>query len=92
MARCGGNWRNGSNAGVFNVNLNDTRSNSNANYGFRSALPSMSDAADLRGMQSALRCKGFYIRAITAKNKGFVTRKGTGSFGMNADSKTQICA
>lgn len=37
---CGGNWNNGSNAGVFNVNLNNTRTNSNSNIGFRSALPS----------------------------------------------------
>lgn len=34
----GGNWDNGSNAGVFAVNLNDPRSNSNHNAGFRSAL------------------------------------------------------
>ncbi|MCD8011669.1 MAG: hypothetical protein LUG99_00555, partial [Lachnospiraceae bacterium] len=80
-------WRNGSNAGVFNVNLNNLRSNSNSNIGFRSALPYMSDAADLRGLQPALRCKGFCIRAIIAKNKGFVTHKGTDSLGMNADSK-----
>lgn len=31
----GGNWDNGSNAGVFAVNLNDPRSNSNHNVGFR---------------------------------------------------------
>ena len=37
---CGGNWNNGANAGVFNVNLNNPRSNSNSNIGFRSALPS----------------------------------------------------
>ena len=35
---CGGNWNNGANAGVFNVNLNNPRSNSNSNIGFRSAL------------------------------------------------------
>lgn len=39
MAYCGGNWNNGGNAGVFNVNLNNPRSNSNDNLGFRSALP-----------------------------------------------------
>ena len=38
----GGNWNNGSNAGVFNLNLNNPRSNSNTNIGFRSALPSIS--------------------------------------------------
>ena len=36
----GGNWNNGANAGVFNLNLNNPRSNSNSNIGFRSALPS----------------------------------------------------
>ena len=36
---CGGNWTNGANAGVFNVNGNNARSNANGNIGFRSALP-----------------------------------------------------
>lgn len=35
----GGNWNNGSNAGVFNRNWNNSRSNSNNNVGFRCALP-----------------------------------------------------
>jgi hypothetical protein len=35
----GGNWNNGTNAGVFYLNLNNPRSNSNGNIGFRSALP-----------------------------------------------------
>ncbi|OUN14834.1 hypothetical protein B5G38_13225 [Gemmiger sp. An87] len=34
----GGNWNNGSNAGVFNANLNNPRSNSNSNIGGRSAF------------------------------------------------------
>ena len=34
----GGNWNNGSNAGLFALNLNNVRSNSNGNIGFRSAL------------------------------------------------------
>ena len=34
----GGNWNNEHNAGVFNCNLNNARSNSNSNIGFRSAL------------------------------------------------------
>lgn len=41
LPNCGGNWTNGSGAGVFYVNLNNTRSNSNTNRGFRSALPSL---------------------------------------------------
>lgn len=41
MWRCpyrGANWNNGGNAGVFNVNLNNPRSNSNTNIGGRSAF------------------------------------------------------
>jgi hypothetical protein len=34
----GGNWNNVSKAGVFYLNLNNERSNSNNNIGFRSAL------------------------------------------------------
>lgn len=34
----GGNWNNGGNAGLFNLNLNNPRSNSNWNIGGRSAL------------------------------------------------------
>ena len=35
---CGGNYNNSSNAGVFYVNGNNPRSNSNTNIGGRSAL------------------------------------------------------
>jgi len=34
----GGNWNNGSNAGVFALNLNNPRSNASSNIGFRPAL------------------------------------------------------
>ena len=34
----GGNWNNGSNAGVFYLNGNNSRSNANTNIGFRAAL------------------------------------------------------
>lgn len=40
MSNCGGNFGNTGNAGVFYVNVNNTRGNSNFNIGFRSALPS----------------------------------------------------
>ena len=33
---CGGNWNNSSNAGVWSMNWNNSRSNSNDNIGFRS--------------------------------------------------------
>jgi hypothetical protein len=34
----GGNWNNGTNAGVFYLNGNNSRSNVNTNIGFRSTL------------------------------------------------------
>lgn len=58
---CGGNWNNTSNAGVFYVNLNNTRSNSNSNIGFRSALPSYAGI----GMSTDYRqCEG--IKELTS--------------------------
>lgn len=39
----GGNWNNGSNAGLGYLNLNNARSNSNSNIGFRPALDSASN-------------------------------------------------
>lgn len=36
----GGNWNNGSNAGVFTLNLNNAPSNTNTNIGFRVARDS----------------------------------------------------
>jgi len=38
--RRGGNYNNTSNAGLGYVNSNNSRGNSNVNYGVRSALPS----------------------------------------------------
>ena len=51
MPICGGNWNNTSNAGVFNVNLNNPRTNANGNIGFRSAL--LSYARNLKESISA---------------------------------------
>jgi len=36
----GGDWGNTSTAGVFALNMNESRANSNWNVGFRAALPS----------------------------------------------------
>jgi sulfatase modifying factor 1 len=44
----GGNWANGVAAGVFALRMNNTRANSDNNIGFRAALLSKPDAADLR--------------------------------------------
>lgn len=41
----GGNWNNGSNAGVFDLNVNNRRSNSGGNIGLRSALLRPSEGA-----------------------------------------------
>jgi len=55
----GGNWNNGSNAGVFNLNLNNPRSNVNTNIGFRSALPSIwPEVSILRDTIQRMRTKG----------------------------------
>jgi len=49
VLNCGGNYGNGSNAGVFYANGgNNSRTNANGNIGFRSALPHMSDIAGSR--------------------------------------------
>lgn len=42
----GGNWNNGSNAGLFALNLNNARSNVNSNIGFR---PALGDCEKLQG-------------------------------------------
>ena len=44
----GGNWNNGENAGLFYLNGNNPRSNSNTNIGFRSALARICLACELR--------------------------------------------
>ena len=55
---CGGNWNNGSNAGVFNVNANNPRSNSNSNIGLRSAQPQyMPEGRYLRVATQSLRIR-----------------------------------
>ena len=49
----GGNWNNGSNAGVWALNLNNARGNSNNNIGFRAdswpGTPHAASAARRRG-------------------------------------------
>ena len=45
-----GNWSNGSDAGVWNRNWNNHRTNSNNNVGFRAAAY----RPDLRGQQAIL--------------------------------------
>ncbi|MEN9923925.1 MAG: hypothetical protein RL268_51 [Pseudomonadota bacterium] len=53
----GGNWNNGSNAGVWALNLNNVRGNSNNNVGFRAdSLPATPHAA------TAVRQRGSHRR------------------------------
>ena len=62
----GGNWNNGENAGLFYLNGNNPRSNSNTNIGFRSALASFVRAAGY-GSAGTLRQKGYISRPTRPK-------------------------
>ena len=53
-----GNWNNGSNAGVRNRNLNNTRTNANTNVGFADSEPSKPQAAN------AVRLRGSHCRGL----------------------------
>ena len=64
----GGNWNNSSTAGVWYLNLNNVRSNSNNNVGFRA------DSVSPHGLNSRSGTKGDVFRRvvqITAKSGGF---------------------
>lgn len=77
----GGNWNNGSNAGVWALNLNNVRGNSNNNVGFRAdplpATPHAATAVRQRGSCRRGWCRnvllrrplvaGFGLAAIRAK-------------------------
>lgn len=61
----GGNWNNSSNAGVWTLNLNNARSNSNDNVGFRA------DSASPHAPQGDGGAKGDAFRRVaqpTAKS------------------------
>ena len=59
----GGNYDNTSGAGVFALNLNNVRTNSNTNVGFRSALLSWSDGIYSRVYIQYREDKGVYFHA-----------------------------
>ena len=65
----GGNWDNASRSGVFALNLNESRANSNHNVGFRAALPSKPDIQGLRAWFQCRGDKGTYIRPILRDGK-----------------------
>ena len=54
----GGNWNNGSNCGPFALNLNNNRSNSNWNVGFRSALAPIRQKPHGQGCADGTGAKG----------------------------------
>jgi len=58
----GGNWNNSSNAGVWALNLNNSRTNSNNNIGFRS------DSVSPRNRQRYGGTKGDVFRHFGAKS------------------------
>ena len=58
----GGNWNNSSNAGVWALNLNNNRTNSNNNIGFRS------DSVSPRNRQRYGGTKGDVFRRYGAKS------------------------
>ena len=63
----GGNWNNGTQAGVFALNLNNRRSLSNVSVGFRAALPLRSDTYALWGMSQYQGDKGACFHAAGQK-------------------------
>lgn len=67
----GGNWNNGANAGVFYLNGNNARSNSNTNIGFRPALASFVTICGLR-LSRNMRQKGRISRPTRPKKNARV--------------------
>jgi len=64
----GGNWNNGSLAGVWSLNLNNVRGNSNNNIGFRSdsmpGKPNAADAARQRGSNRRGWCRNVLFESL----------------------------
>ena len=61
--RGGSYWDNQARAGVFALNLNEPRANSNADIGFRAAFLSLSDAQGLRAKGQNRETKGTCLPA-----------------------------
>jgi hypothetical protein len=57
----GGNFNNTTNAGLPALNLNNPRSNSNNNIGFRAALPPQPEGAPHKCARPAQGDKGVYF-------------------------------
>ena len=67
LALRGGNFNNGASAGVFALNMNNTRADAGNNIGFRAALLSQPDAAALRGCFQCREDKGACFHAERQK-------------------------
>ena len=65
----GGNWNDASRAGVFALNLDWPRTNSNWNVGFRAALPLRPDAQSLRALCQCEGDKGGCFHAVQVRQK-----------------------
>ena len=65
----GGNWYNTASAGVFALNLNNPRANSNSNVGFRSALLVVRSHALMGAFPVQREFKGAYFHAERQKIK-----------------------
>lgn len=78
----GGNWNNAAEAGVFNLNCNNTRSNSNTNIGARpDSIPLALPRADggLKGgafLRRAQACAKFAGHPLTSRRRVALDRLG----------------
>ena len=71
-ALVGGNWNNSTNAGVWNLNLNNNRTNSNTNVGGRADLDSINltvflNLVDQREAVSGFKRNGCAASFLVAK-------------------------
>lgn len=67
MAYYGGNWSNGANAGLFNLNVNNAASNANSNIGGRLANDTL--ARSCRAYMARFQCASFGAIVLTMQSK-----------------------
>jgi len=63
----GGNWNNGSNAGLFYINLNNAPGDSNNNIGFRCCSSHASQIPCFYGNREQSKCTGTSIHSQAEK-------------------------
>lgn len=86
----GGNWNNGSNAGVFALNLNNAPSNTNVNIGFRLSNMIMCDTNNLRIIVSANHFGNLILFVSLKRSKKYINRGDKVSNLMNILSPQKI--